>query len=290
MDETIIRILLIEDNPGDAKLIRLMLGSVSGLSFDMDVEITLQAGLERLKTFDFDVVLVDLNLPDSTGLGTLSRTLAAASNTPVIVMTETDAPQTILDTIKIGVQDYFVKSRVKPEDLSEALLRQATRKRHFSGLPASVLADGKFQRSGEATPRNIRVLVVEDNPGDVALLRRMLSSSSSDGLRFEIQHAPNLSVAVELLRNRPNLILLDLDLPDSQGLNTLKHMRTLERDVPIIVLTGMDDRQQAVQALSNGAQDYLVKGKVDSRLLGRSISRHLVSAEPGSKPSLQSSL
>jgi len=122
--------------------------------------------------------------------------------------------------------------------------------------------------------RTIRLLIVEDNPGDAALLRRMLAAF--DEALFEVEHAPRLSAAVELLGSmRFDAVLLDLDLPDSRELNTLVALRPCAGSVPIIVVTGLEDRQKALEALSCGAQDYLVKGTVDARLLGRAILRRL---------------
>jgi CheY-like chemotaxis protein len=119
----------------------------------------------------------------------------------------------------------------------------------------------------------IRILIVEDNPGDYALARRMLESMQSG--RFIPVHAGTLAGALEELKQPTDLVLLDLNLPDSQDLDTLRMVRSRAPRLPILVLTGMEDRQKAVQALSEGAQDYLVKGQADSHLLERAICRNL---------------
>src|SRR4051812_18608416 len=117
----------------------------------------------------------------------------------------------------------------------------------------------------------LRVLSVEDNPGDAILVREMLRDASPDG--FVLRNADRLSAAVEcLLDGAVDCVLLDLSLPDAEGLEALAQVRTVALDVPIIVLTGRSDEVLAVQAVHEGAQDYLIKGQVDARLLSRSIN------------------
>jgi diguanylate cyclase (GGDEF)-like protein len=117
----------------------------------------------------------------------------------------------------------------------------------------------------------LRVLAVEDNPGDAILVREMLRDASPAG--FALQTADRLSVAVEtLLNGSVDCVLLDLSLPDAEGLEALAQVRTVALDVPIIVLSGRSDEVLAVQAVHEGAQDYLIKGQVDASLLSRSIN------------------
>src|SRR4051794_40193473 len=117
----------------------------------------------------------------------------------------------------------------------------------------------------------LRVLSVEDNPGDAILVREMLRDASPD--RFVLQNADRLSAAVPyLLDGSVDCVLLDLSLPDAEGLEALAQVRTVALDVPIIVLSGRTDEVLAVQAVHEGAQDYLIKGQVDARLLSRSIN------------------
>jgi diguanylate cyclase (GGDEF)-like protein len=117
----------------------------------------------------------------------------------------------------------------------------------------------------------LRVLSVEDNPGDAILVREMLRDASPNG--FVLRNADRLSAAVEcLLDGAVDCVLLDLSLPDAEGLEALAQVRTVALDVPIIVLTGRSDEVLAVQAVHEGAQDYLIKGQVDARLLSRSIN------------------
>ena len=116
----------------------------------------------------------------------------------------------------------------------------------------------------------MRVLLVEDNPGDARLLQDSLSEAG-DGA-FNLTHAGRLAEGLEYLCGGEfDIVLLDLSLPDSQGLETFSTTHALAPQVAIVVLTGLADDELAAAALREGAQDYLVKGQLDSNLLARSI-------------------
>jgi len=116
----------------------------------------------------------------------------------------------------------------------------------------------------------IKILLVEDNPGDARLIREMLAEEGEG--QFVITHAERLGDAFHRLdEEHDDVILLDLSLPDSHGLDTFDGIHGRASEVPVIVLTGLDDESIAVKAVQEGAQDYLVKGKVDGALLARSI-------------------
>ncbi|HUE97029.1 MAG TPA: hybrid sensor histidine kinase/response regulator [Longimicrobiaceae bacterium] len=141
-----------------------------------------------------------------------------------------------------------------------------------------------------AMPRPIDILLVEDNPGDARLLQEYLRDARLD--EPTLHRVETLAEAREHVKDRrPDVILLDLSLPDAHGIDTVAGALDAAPDVPIIVLTGLDDESVAVNAVQSGAQDYLVKGQVDGAVLGRSIRyaierkqlarerEHLLSAE-----------
>ena len=117
----------------------------------------------------------------------------------------------------------------------------------------------------------IRILVVEDNPGDARLVEILLSEAhSSDG--FDVVHTQRLDEALQLLSGQTfDVILLDLSLPDSSGLETVSRTRKTAPRTPLVVLTGQDDQEVALQALQRGAQDYLLKGQESGDTLARVI-------------------
>src|SRR4051794_24395671 len=125
-----------------------------------------------------------------------------------------------------------------------------------------------------STPANLlKVLLIEDNPGDARLIRESLTESGEvRGSSFNLEYADRLSVGLaRVTEGGIDAILLDLSLPDSHGLDTLSKMYFQAPGVPILVLTGLDDETIGLEAVQNGAQDYLVKGQIDGQLLARSI-------------------
>ncbi|WP_413204125.1 diguanylate cyclase domain-containing protein [Rhodospirillum sp. A1_3_36] len=118
--------------------------------------------------------------------------------------------------------------------------------------------------------RPIDVLVVEDNPGDSRLIEINLSEQTD--VHFRVVVRSDLAGAMEALGERAfGVVLLDLFLPDSQGLSTLERLIAAVDETPVVVMSGLDDFSVAVQAVQRGAQDYLVKGKGDGELIRRSI-------------------
>ncbi|HEY4108725.1 PAS domain S-box protein [Puia sp.] len=116
----------------------------------------------------------------------------------------------------------------------------------------------------------IHILVVEDNPGDLFLFREFLHGT--DLSVAEIRHAANLTEAKQLLAiHHIDLLFLDLSLPDSFGLESYTQLQPFTQRVAVILLTGLNDTKIAMQALVMGAQDYLVKGDFDEKLLARAI-------------------
>lgn len=114
------------------------------------------------------------------------------------------------------------------------------------------------------------VLIVEDNPGDMFLLEETLRLTN---LPFtEVIKATSAASAIDVLKKQEvSVVLLDLSLPDSSGFNSYAQVNTIADSVPIIVLTGLADTELALETMAKGAQDYLVKGEYDERLLAKSI-------------------
>jgi hypothetical protein len=116
----------------------------------------------------------------------------------------------------------------------------------------------------------IRLLLVEDNPGDARLFTELVRDTGAG--QWNLVHVDRLSTALERLTREPfDVMLLDLSLPDADGLDTLIRAHAEAPKIPIVVLTGHDDEALAVRAVRAGAQDYLVKGRLDGDLLVRSI-------------------
>jgi two-component system, cell cycle response regulator len=116
----------------------------------------------------------------------------------------------------------------------------------------------------------IRILLVEDNEADARFVQIILGSSPD--FQFEMQHVDRLSRAIEILSQREfDVVLLDLSLPDEQGIDTFLSLYKTYDNIPVVIMSGQADEVLAVEAVNIGAQDYLVKGTVEANLLTRSI-------------------
>ncbi len=114
------------------------------------------------------------------------------------------------------------------------------------------------------------ILLVEDNPGDALLFREMLNELGS--FSTHLTHVEYMVTAEKhLAEHAVDIVLIDLYLPDAQGLGAVRRVQAVAPRVPLVVLTGMDDESLALQALQEGAQDYLIKGQIEARGLLRAL-------------------
>lgn len=116
----------------------------------------------------------------------------------------------------------------------------------------------------------ISILHFEDNPGDAILIRDVLEDVGN--IDFRIKQIERLSDGLrQLSHTNTDIILLDLNLPDSKGLGTFEEVKKVAGNIPIIIMSGLSDENLALKAVKQGAQDYLVKGQVGANLLVRTI-------------------
>jgi PAS domain S-box-containing protein len=144
----------------------------------------------------------------------------------------------------------------------------------YGNAPYAVLASGYDRPTIDdveaAAERGIQVLLVEDDPADGLLLQAILAAAKF--VLFQVTQVTQLSAALQhLAAEHCDVVLLDLSLPDSHGLETFATLHTQAPGMPIVVLTGLDDETVAVEAVQEGAQDYLVKGQVDGNGLVRAM-------------------
>ena len=118
--------------------------------------------------------------------------------------------------------------------------------------------------------KQIKVLLIEDNPTDARLIQKMAEEKS--WASFDLTCVDKLQAGLKHLANgSADIVLLDLDLPDSKGLGTFIKVHAQEAEVPVVVLTGLEDEKIGLEAVQKGAQDFLVKGQVDGDLLIRAM-------------------
>ena len=134
----------------------------------------------------------------------------------------------------------------------------------------------------ETNSHSIKVLLIEDNPGDARLIQEAFADDHNS--TFDLLWVDLLDKGIDLAAKHSfDVILLDLSLPDSQGISSIITIREKAPIVPIVVLTGLNDEKTALSAMQHGAQDYLIKGQVNSAIIVRSIryaiERHRLQGE-----------
>ncbi len=140
-------------------------------------------------------------------------------------------------------------------------------------VPAEIKADPDMMRIPPTMNSECQhILLVEDNPADARLMVEHLTEAGE----VEVQHVDRISAALKCLSEQKfDVVLLDLSLPDGSGLDTVRRMCAANPQMPVIVLTGLEDDALSLAAVHAGAQDYLVKGQVDGSGIARAI-RHAI--------------
>jgi PAS domain S-box-containing protein len=146
----------------------------------------------------------------------------------------------------------------------------ASRRPATDDRPLRVLRAARTQGRPTGGPGSIRLLVVEDDERDAAALRTALAGAR--GATFRVAHVTRLDDALERLAAEPfDLVLLDLGLPDCQGIESCDRYLDVAPNVPFVVLTGVEDEDLGLEAVQRGAQDYLVKGAAQGEVVGRAL-------------------
>ena len=178
MKDKQIKVLLIEDNPADVRLIQEMLAEKSSEGFNLVYTDKLQTGMEHLANGDIDVVLLDLGLPDSQGLDTFVKVHTQAAEVPIVVFTELDDGKTGLEAVKMGAQDYLVKGDVSGNSLIPAIRYAIERKQAEEKIKSSL-------REKEVLLREIHHRV-KNNMQIISSLLNLQSKNIKDGQALDM--------------------------------------------------------------------------------------------------------
>lgn len=219
------------------------------------------------------MILLDLNLPRKDGREVLAEVKADPElrAIPVVVLTTSAAGQDVADAYLEHANSYITK----PVDFAEFTKTIGELSKYW--LEVVTLPPGNAQTSPPAAtptpvgiPNPLSILVLEDNPVDVLFLQDALSLDAGDTMKFDVvTRAAELSGA--LRREHYDAIITDLGLPDSNGIETYRRVRTQAPHLPIIVLTGLADDHLGEKALQEGAEEYLIKDELTPRSLARAI-------------------
>lgn len=266
-----ITILLVEDNPADIVLTR---DALSTWKTPHDLQIVKDGEsavsyLEKKGSFRDaprpHLVLLDLNLPRMDGMEVLRsmRRLPDLEDLPVVIISTSVDDRDITEGYGLAVASYIAKSD------EPAVFRQS-----IKAVEEMVVSRGILPRPDEEfqTLSALSVLHVEDNPGDARLMEEMLRSETEGELKLRtVNKLANASAVVAA--GSVDVILLDLFLPDSQGTATLTTTLGFAPNIPVVVVTGLENPELAVEAIKLGAQDCLFKGDLTASLVQR-VLRH----------------
>jgi signal transduction histidine kinase len=281
------KILLVEDNSADADL---TCEALRECKVAMDVS-TVIDGVEALKYLRHeppyenaekpDVVLLDLNLPKKDGREVLEeiKTSLSLKAIPVGILTTSDAETDIRNSYRLGANFYITK----PVGLNEffdtirtvgdfwlSVVKLPVHER-LEAWKKQLEHDARMSAAARSPQQvEISVLLIEDNPADADYVKEILRDN--DGVHFTIETVGTLQAASERLKiGGLDAVIADLGLPDSQGLETFKAIQAQAPNLPIVVLSGLDDSDVALNAVRVGAQDYLCKNDIDPGRLNQTI-------------------
>jgi CheY-like chemotaxis protein len=300
------RVLLIEDEPEKVCLLSNLLASQAEWhltpvsSLRPLIEHTLRDEQGQLQ---FDVALLDWHLLDLPGLQGIQVLRTLMPDLPIIILADSQAEESVLQAISLGVQDYLIDDYITTQSLTKTLRHAMRRKTILKRLRLrrsnenleKQLASGSTSspelylespKSGAAqsvgtpvgtpvagTTATIQVLMIEDNPADASLVRHILARA---GEQWKCAQAETLTEARDIFQDYGytadqsfDVALLDLNLISTQGLETVTEFRQALPHLPFVVLTGLDSEEMGHQAIAQGAQSYLVKEQTTiAQLLG----------------------
>ncbi len=258
------RILIADDDPVILDIVQTL---VEAEGYDA---VTAANGLEAYrilrKDSNFAAVILDLIMPHLEGSDLLQemQTEKRLSRIPVIIMSSSDDLMMLSKSTRTGAV-AFVPKPFTPHQMRnvlELITQMATDSR-------KTVSSSTSRNAPPPVCRPISVLMIEDNPGEAIVIESALLKAASripQLSNLAITHAGLLSDGIDqIVAGHVDMVFLDLSLPDSEGLNSLKRILEQDPGIPVVVLTATEDRTVAGRALKLGAQNYLVKGQVDHR-------------------------
>jgi diguanylate cyclase (GGDEF)-like protein len=251
------RVLFVDDDPVIGRAFRR---TVSKIQLDADIASSAVEALTLTQTHAYPIVVTDMRMPDIDGLE-LVELLTRQNPQTTFVLITADSNLRLRGNRQIDGRIVSILS--KPWD-SEELFATLKRALDLHDRRANSLVPRDAQVSEDSS---LQLLLVEDNPGDALLFMRQLVSQG-----VVVTHSTRLREAITLLKQRTfDVIVTDLSLPDARGLDAVMRLQEAAPDATVVVLTGLDDEALSLQIVECGAQDCLLKGRVDGPGLVRSL-------------------
>ena len=268
-------VLLVEDNPGDIRLIlEAFKECKASVKFHFAKDgVAAMSFLNREGQYSNakcpDLILLDLNLPKKDGREVLAEIKADENleHIPVLVLTSSKAENDITQAYDMHANSFITKPN-SPKMFSKMV--KQIEKYWLSNDQLRLLYS-------DVGIRNIRILMIDENQGETHIIWELISSYKN--IRFVLETMDQLSDGIALLGKKYyDVILLDLMLPDSQGIDTFYSVHAAAPDVPIVIISGLQDEALIVKAVEEGAQDYIVKSHMNTNVVVQAmlyaIKRH----------------
>ena len=249
------KILIVDDNPDDIEAITRALQKCNECQYQVIAASSGDMGIELAERTVFDCVLLDYHLPGVTGIELFSNLREKVGKIPILILTGQTDQMVAAQLIKSGAQDYinkFTLTSVKlHEKISDAMVNSA---RQYAEISGAI---------------NCKILIVDDNVDDIELCTRLLKDVS---VKYTFEYATSGKQGLETIPTfNPDCVLLDYSMPGASGLDILTHIVNAYPFTPVILMTGQGDESIAVNAIKRGAENYLVKGSLESELLDKTV-------------------
>jgi DNA-binding response OmpR family regulator len=276
------RVLIADDDPVILDIVQML---VEGEGFEV---VTAQDGREAYrilhKDSDFRAVIFDMMMPHLEGSDLLRQmqTEKRLSRIPVIIMSASEDVKVMANSFEAGAV-AFIPKPFTPDQMRNTLRMTLEGGRVQTVLTSRIASPPILvPRPTDTAETTIKVLLIEDNPGEAIVIEAVLLKAVAKIPQLstvQVSRVDLLSDGIkQLLIGGVDVVLLDLSLPDSEGLETLSTLLRQGTGIPVVVLTGTDDGAISSKALQLGAQDYLIKGQVDEVGMTRLV-RHAFEAK-----------
>ncbi|MCR9145274.1 MAG: response regulator [bacterium] len=247
------RVLLIEDDPAYQEYVSLFLDPKD---FEITCAESLTPAFARLRAERFDVILLDLSLPDADGMETFLKLAARKTNVPVVIFTGARSDVIEERTLQMGAQDFVVKSDIDARGLTRVLNNAIQRQAFLQSLVSSYEQSGADDRERFRKDRR-SILIIEDDEDQGQLLLVLLKKAG-----YEARVNLSGTEAVQTLNEwQPDVVLVDLNLPGMNGIETTQLIRSHKQlaSVPVIMMSADSDENTVVRALSHGVDEFIGK-------------------------------
>lgn len=239
-----IKVIYAEDNPLDVDLTTQVFKDLKD-KFEFEFVMTGKELIEKIKEESFDIILLDNHLPDIEGVDLIQKITNLNIKTPIVIITGLGDEELVLKAIRFGAVDYISKTGNYLEKLPDYLER-------IYELSKSVK-----QFRYHVRVEQIKVLYIEHNLQDIELLERYIFKEHPNIIIKSITSTPE---AFKLLNEENfDLILIDLRMPDMDGIEFTRRLKESGKEIPIIIITGKGDEKSAIEALKLGVYDYVNK-------------------------------